>query len=72
MSIDLHKRDLIKGTALAGVAVMGIDRDVSHSSSEPLVSCFRVEAGQRHAASFKEDSLQPVNGDGSRRDDDEA
>ncbi|MGY8633517.1 hypothetical protein RAD15_13645 [Bradyrhizobium sp. 14AA] len=47
---------------------MIVDREVSHSSLEPLVSCFWVEAGQRHAASFKEDSLQAVNGDGSPRD----
>jgi len=50
---------------------MIVDREVPHSSLEPFVSCFWVEAGQRNAASFKEDSLQVVNGDGSPRDDDE-
>jgi len=55
----------------SGGPIMIVDREVPHSSLEPFVSCFWVEAGQRNAASFKEDSLQVVNGDGSPRDDDE-
>jgi uncharacterized protein YodC (DUF2158 family) len=52
----------------SGGPIMVIDREVSHSSIEPWVSCIWIEAGQRHCASFKEGSLQAVNGDGSPRD----
>jgi uncharacterized protein YodC (DUF2158 family) len=52
----------------SGGPIMVVDREVSHSSIEPRVSCVWIEAGQRRCASFKEGSLQAVNGDGSPRD----
>ena len=51
----------------SGGPIMVVDREVSHSSNEPVVSCVWVEAGQRHCASFKEGTLQAVGGDGLPR-----
>ncbi|EJN11542.1 putative small protein (DUF2158) [Bradyrhizobium sp. YR681] len=66
IAMQLRPGNLVKHRS--GGPIMVVDREVSHSSNEPLVSCSWVEAGQRHSASFKEDSLQAVNGDGSPRD----